>query len=104
MRKRKCIAILVLQGLLEVDKNPRGKTRSWIRKRESRGFYTNIVRELMVEDTAAYRERMRMSYDDFKVLLRVVEPHISPHQVQGGQKVIPAPERLTSTIRFFSYR
>ncbi len=102
MRKRKCIAILVLQGLLEVDKNPRGKTRSWIRKRESRGFYTNIVRELMVEDTAAYREMMRMSYNDFKVLLRVVEPHISPHQVQGGQKVIPALERLTSTIRFLA--
>jgi hypothetical protein len=81
MRKRKCIAILVLQGLLEIDKNPRGKTRSWIRKRESRGLYTNIVKKLMVEDTAAYREMMRMCYDDFKVLLRVVEPHISPHQV-----------------------
>ena len=56
----------------------------------------------MVEDTAAYREMMRMSHDDFKVLLRVVEPHISPHQVQGGQKVIPAPARLTLTIRFLA--
>lgn len=56
----------------------------------------------MVEDTPAYREMMRMSYEDFMVLLEIIEPHITPRQVQGGQKVITAPERLTLTIRFLA--
>ena len=62
----------------------------------------NIVRELMLEDTVAYREMMRMSYNDFSQILSVIESVITPHQVMGGHKVISAAERLTLTIRFLA--
>ena len=47
----------------------RGKTRAWIRRRSEKGHFNNIVRELMIEDTAAYKEMMRMNYDDFCAIL-----------------------------------
>ena len=33
-------------------------------KEERRGFFNNIVHELMLESTVGYREMMRMSYND----------------------------------------
>ena len=80
----------------------RGKTRAWIKRREDKGYFNNIVRELMIEDTVAYREMMRMTYDDFTEILRVIEPDITPQQVNGGHKVIRAAERLTLAIRFLA--
>ena len=56
----------------------------------------------MIEDTVAYREMMRMTYDDFTEILRVIEPDITPQQVNGGHKVIRAAERLTLAIRFLA--
>ena len=34
----------------------RGKTRDWIKIREERGAYVNIVNELSEEDSAGYNE------------------------------------------------
>lgn len=80
----------------------RGTTRSWIRRKEEKGYFNNIVRELMIEDTQGYREMMRMTHDDFVEILRLIEPDITPRQVTGGHKVITAAERLTLAIRFLA--
>ena len=46
------VAFEVLNG---EDKKPgRGKTRQWIRRRDEKGYFNNIVKELAVEDTAEY--------------------------------------------------
>ena len=57
--------------LLEMSENEndkitkRGKaTQHWIKRRDEKGYLTNIVRELMIEGTTAYREMMRR-YSDF---------------------------------------
>ena len=36
----------------EDRKRGRGKTRQWIRRRDERGYFNNIVKELAIEDTA----------------------------------------------------
>ena len=80
----------------------RGKTRAWIRQRSEKGHFNNIVRELMIEDTAAYKEMMRMNYDDFCAILQTIEQFITPKEIMGGTQVIKAPERLTLAIRFMA--
>lgn len=54
-QRRRCVAALMLASIaeeidLEKGKRRRGKTREWIKRRED--FYTNIVHELSVEQTA----------------------------------------------------
>ena len=49
----------------ENKKRRRGKTRQWIRRRDERGYFNNIVNELAIEDTAEYKDMMRMSHADF---------------------------------------
>ena len=99
---RRCVAAAILVELLEDDKKregKRGKTRSWIRRRDQKG---TDVRGLMIEDTPSYREMMRMTHEDFIKILELIEPDITRCQVTGGHKVITAAERLTLTIRFLA--
>ena len=52
------LAALLVNELIDEDKRakkPRGKTRAWIRRRSSKGYYNNIGKELMIEDTAVYK-------------------------------------------------
>ena len=53
----------------------------------------------MIEDTAGYKEMMRMNYGDFCEILRKIEPFITPQELLGGAKVVKAPERLSLAIR-----
>ena len=79
-----------------------GQQRNGRTRREEQGYYDNIVRELSIEDTAAYKEMMRMSYEEFLHILNIIEKDIAPTQIFGGHKVIPAKARLTVTIRFLA--
>ena len=91
MVQRKCLAAIILIELLEEDEKRgkgRGKTRSWMRRRKEKGYFNNIVRELMIEDTAGYREMMRMTHDEFVEILKLIEPDITPRQVIGGYKFL----------------
>ena len=40
----------------------RGKTRLWLKRRQEKGYFANIVQELMIEDVAGYREMFSMSF------------------------------------------
>ena len=86
----------------EDEKTGRGKTRQWIRGRDERGYFNNIVKELAIEDTAEYKDMMRMSHSDFQRVLSYVEQDITRKQVLGGNKVISPKERLALTIRFLA--
>ena len=71
---KKSIAAIILLEILEEDgkrENRLGKTRGWIRRREEKGYFNNIVQELMIEDTPGYREMMRMTHDDVLEILRL---------------------------------
>ena len=48
---KRCFAAIALLEMLEEEddiKTKRGKTRHWIKRREEKGYFTNIVRELRV--------------------------------------------------------
>ena len=62
------VAALVVALLVNDDdskKKKRGKTRNWVRKRNQKRFHTNIVGELRLEDTGAYKEMTRIGYYSF---------------------------------------
>ena len=49
------LRVIIFESLEEKEKkNKRGKTRQWIQRRDEKGLYTNIVKELLVEDTKTY--------------------------------------------------
>ena len=54
----KSVLALVLLEVLEEESDDviktRGKTREWVKRREEKGLFSNIVKELRMEDTRAY--------------------------------------------------
>ena len=104
IKLRRCLAAFCIVELLDDNKrcSVRGRTRRWIKRRQKKGCFANIVRELLIEDTAGYKEMMRMNYEDFKAILGFIESDITPHQVMGGHKVITPAERLPLAIRFLA--
>ena len=82
----------------EDKKTGRGKTRQWIRRRDERGYFNNIVKELAIEDTAEYKDMMQMSRAVFQRIVSFIEQDITRKQVLGGNKVVSPKERLALTI------
>ena len=90
---------VAFQVLNHEDKKPgRGKTRQWIRRRDERGYFNNIVKELAIEDTAEYKGMMQMSRAVFQRIVSFIEQDITRKQVLGENKVISPKERLALTI------
>ena len=96
---RSLLAVFIAFEVLnhEDKKCGRGKTRQWIRRRDERGYFNNIVKELAIEDTAEYKNMMRMSHAVFQRILNYIEQDITRKQVLGGNKVISPKERLALT-------
>ena len=106
MAEKEAAACLLLAVLLDDDDEDenkgRGRTRNWIKRRQTEGMYANLVQELLVEDTKSYKEMLRMDHTCFKKILEYIEPYISPSESFHGTRVIKAPERLVLTIRFLA--
>ena len=98
---RALLRVIILESLEEKEiRNKRGKMRQWIQRREEKGFCTNIVEELRVEDTKTYEEMLRMNYDTFKFILKEIEQGITPVALMsGGLRTISPGEQLTLTLR-----
>lgn len=107
-RKRAAACLLVIDLLEECTEDEsgerwwkRGRTREWIKRRNERGML-KLVEELRVEDTAAYKEMLRMNFETFQEILTAIGPEITKHQVVGGHRVISPAARLTLTLRFLA--
>ena len=102
MADRRVAAAIISLLLLDDDEViTRGKTRSWIKRRKQRDAFSNIIQELRMEDTASFKEMLRMDYDTFLNLLTVIEPYISPQENYNRIATIKANERLTLTYAFW---
>ena len=97
-----CLMIAILVDSSDEEESGRGKTRKWIKRRSSHGFYNTSIEELRCEGTNTYKEMMRMSYETFKELLHFIEPLITPQESFNGNRTIAAAERLALTIRFLA--
>ena len=103
MAEKQAAACLLLAMMLDDDeKNTRGPTRKWVKRRGEEGMYANLVQELLIEDTKTYREMMRMNHQCFKQILQFIEPFITPEESPNGTKIIKPAERLVLTIRFLA--
>ena len=96
--------LVVLCELLDSDdeKPTRGKTRNWIKRREERGYFSNIVQELKIEDRLGFKDMFRVDVTDFEYVLSVIAPLITPKKIIGGHKPISPEERLTLAIRYLA--
>ena len=92
---RSLLAVFVaFEGFNHEDKKRgKGKTRQWIRTRDERSYFNNIVKELAIEHTAEYKDMMRMSHAAFQQILSYIKQDITRKQVLGGNKVISPKER-----------
>ena len=80
----------------------RGMASSCLKKREELGYLTNILRELQLEDTEGFKKIVRIDFKHFNEILNLIAPDITPLEIIGENKVIPAAERLTVTLRFLA--
>ena len=61
-------SVIVLSELIDFDnEKPRQrKTRIWVKRKEEKGYFTNIVEELKVEDHLGFKEMFQMDIVDFE--------------------------------------
>ena len=71
MAAKEVAMVVILSELADSDdeKPTRGPTRSWIKRRKENGFFETIIRELILEDLAGFKEMFRMGYADFEKIL-----------------------------------
>ena len=80
MADKQMFKALVMVELLNSEEEEktkgRGMTRSWLKKREELGYFTNTVRELQLEDTEGFKKMMRMEFKHFNEFLNLIAPNI----------------------------
>ncbi|CAB3994471.1 Hypothetical predicted protein [Paramuricea clavata] len=80
--------------------------REWIARREEKGVYYQLIRELEVEDHTAYREFFRVSREQFLFLVEQVRPLITkkeqPYPINCVRSTIKPDERVAVTLRFLA--
>ena len=84
--KRVAATSLITELLKETNVRRRGKTREWIKRREEKGAFNNVIRELGLEDSGGFKEMMRMSYETFTDLLSMIEKDRTPMELLSGIK------------------
>ncbi|PFX25095.1 putative nuclease HARBI1 [Stylophora pistillata] len=80
--------------------------RQWISRREERGVFHQVIRELEVGDVVAYKEFFRMTMEQFSSLLGKVFPLIQkkeqPSSINSVRGTIQPDERLAVTLRYLA--
>ena len=82
--------LVVISELIDSDdeKETRGKTRNWMKRRESHGYYNNIVQELLMEDPVGFRDMFLMTHSDFQNILQYIEKEITPQDTVFGTNLL----------------
>ena len=70
-------------------------------RRETQGAVSNLVQELGQEDPEAYRSYFRLSKENFREVLSLVEPDIRKQNTVMRESLSPA-QRLSITLRFLA--
>ena len=112
-QQQKRVAAVVLLGLL-ADEKPKGKQkrkkrepkRQWIRRREERGAFHQLVKEITVEDDKGFRIFFHLSQDQFQFVADKIRPLIQrkpqPYPLNLLNNNISVEERLAVTLRFLA--
>lgn len=97
------ISMLLRQELekKKTEKKKRIWVRDWIARREKYGASSTLIKELKEEDTAAYRNLLRMDVDQFDSLLQMVYELIKKEDTQM-RMAIPPKTKLEVTLRYLA--
>ena len=77
-RKRKLVlALLFADEDIEAKRNRTVWTRSWIKRRNERGAFHQVVQEMLTEDELAFQNYFRINKEKFFELVRSLRPTIS---------------------------
>ena len=75
--------------------------RQWLTRRVDYGIYTNLMRELELEDPAAFKNYLRMEPAMFQELLLRISPRITKQDTFWRKPLDPA-LKLAITLRFLA--
>lgn len=96
---------MILVALRRRSKQKKLKRRKWVRdwiqKRETDGITQKLLEDMRKEDMNSIKEFIRLSYDQFNILLEKVRPIISKNDT-NMRKAISAETRLLLTLRFLA--
>jgi hypothetical protein len=102
-QKKKMLVILMM--LMDEEDSVMLKRRIWCRqwliRRDERGAYHTIFRELAIEDTPGFAEYMRMPYAKFVELVEKISPFIVKQETCMRKSIDPC-ERLALAIRYLA--
>ena len=76
-------------------------SRTWIQRRQRRGVFVNLLRELEEEDPEKFRQYHRFDINYFRKILRMVRPYIKKKHTVIRASISPG-ERLSVTLRFLA--
>ena len=76
-------------------------SRTWIQRRQRRGVFVNLLRELEEEDPEKFRQYHRFDINSFRNILRMVRPYIKKKDTVMRASISPG-ERLSVTLRFLA--
>jgi hypothetical protein len=76
-------------------------SRTWIQRRQRRGIFVNLLRELEEEDPEKFRQYHRFDINSYRKILRMVEPYIKKKDTVMRVSISPG-ERLSVTLRFLA--
>ena len=75
--------------------------RQWVARRQERGAYNTIFRELALEDSSGFADYMRMPHCKFIELLNIIGPSIQKKDTPMRMSIPPG-ERLALTLRYLA--
>ena len=112
LHRKRAASLLILSLLLDEEgerpkkRNRKIYMRNWISRREDRGVYHQLVKELEVGDSVAYKEFFRMTKQQFSVLVEKISPLVEnkeqPLPINTVRATIKPDERLAVTLRFLA--
>ncbi|KAJ8939523.1 hypothetical protein NQ314_011090 [Rhamnusium bicolor] len=102
---QKCILIICgeLAEIIsdEMTKEKRCWVKKWLSRRESHGTSATLLRELANEDLSEYKNCMRMSKQQFEILLKQISPKVTKSDTIM-RAAIPARIKLKITLSYLA--
>lgn len=98
-----CEIVNNLINKLERKKNIKKRVwvRDWIRRRSTLGVSERLLKEISIEDPDSYRNFMRLSYQKFQELLRLVEHKLTKSETYMRSPISPK-IKLEVTLRYLA--
>ena len=95
------IDLLIEEGELKKKRNRVCWVRPWIARRQERGAFHQLARELVVEDAAGYRDFFKLNSQQFQFLIDKISHLISKEDTFLRPSIKPS-ERLAVTLRYLA--